>query len=237
MSRALVFASGFFACLTLFSLLGCQNSQDGLPANQIGEPRGGSEDSGDKASEVRPHNPREGSSVASSDLTVLSIRGASLPLYFFYVIRDNNLYQIWKDNGQWHASWSLCDLREYKDKTIFHIKWQDGSDEIGELASGTYTITTHTGDSTQVGRAHQMERASLPDDARPALNAVIKQSMPLASSDEDLRIANDWLDLAESEHRIKTPRAKNSRELLQRMQQVRTNADLENARRWLETID
>ena len=185
----------------------------------------------------RTKDPKKALIRVSSDLTVLSIRGASLPQQFFYVVKGTDLYQVWKDGSEWKTADGTCKLINREDKTTFQIAWEDGSKEVGEFTDGVYTIKSHTGDESQVDERYAMQVALLPAEARRAVQGALERSVRSASSADDLRIANDWLDIAERSHTVKTRRASNHDELIRRMAFIREQADLETALDWLETVE
>ncbi len=188
-------------------------------------------------SAYRTKDPKKALNEASSDLTVLSIRGASLPQQLFYVVKGTDLYQVWKDDSEWKTADGSCKLIIRDDKITFQIAWEDGSKEVGEFADGVYTIKSHSTDQSQVNGRYAMAMASLPADARRAVQGALQRSVQSASSADDLRIANDWLDIAERHHKVKTRRASNRDELIRRMAFIREQADLEIALDWLDTMD
>jgi hypothetical protein len=194
-------------------------------------------DSRTPTSAYRTKDPKKTLLQVSSDLTVLSIRGASLPPQLFYVVKGSDLYQVWKEGSEWKTADGSCRLITRDDIITFQIVWESGSKEVGEFADGVYTIKSHSTDQSQVNGRYEMKLASLPADARRAVHGALQRSVQSASSVDDLRIANDWLDIAERHHKVKTRRASNRDELIRRMAFIREQADLEIALDWLDTMD
>ena len=178
------------------------------------------------------------SAAMPEDVTVYSVKADGLPDDIFYVAKGTNLYQVWKDkDGSWESDWGLCETENANGKTRFVITWEDGSDEIGDLGSGIYTIKKHTSDEAQIGKLHKMREAKLPAVALPTLNASIKRSFQLRASKEILKTANANLAVAESGLTVKTQHAIDARGLLRRQRQIKELLDAKNAKGYLDAVN